>query len=251
MQKPHPPIGVAGVSKGSDTLKLAGERGFLPMSLNLNPTYVASHWESVEEGARRTGRTPQRSQWRLVREIFVADTDEEAWRLSVGGMMGRMMREYFLPLLTNVGVIQFLKHDPAVADSDVTPEYCAQAQLADRLARDGRREDRADVRHGRRLWRPPAVLLRLQREPASLAPLDGIIGARGHAQGRAFVTRLRRRRKALCFSALRGVVGRKSAAYSAAQVFSTFHIRKRAGNSTMPLMLLRNAVLLTNWPVGI
>jgi len=39
--------------------------------------------------------------------------------------MGRMMREYFLPLLTDVGVIQFLKHDPDVADGDVTPEYCA------------------------------------------------------------------------------------------------------------------------------
>src|SRR5271155_3507914 len=126
LQKPYPPIGVAGVSKGSDTLKLAGENGFLPMSLNLNPTYVASHWESVEEGARRTGRTPQRAQWRLVREIFVADTDAEAWRLSVGSMMGRMMREYFLPLLTDVGVIQFLKHNDAVADSDVTPEYCAR-----------------------------------------------------------------------------------------------------------------------------
>jgi len=40
--------------------------------------------------------------------------------------MGRMMREYFPPLLTDVGVIQFLKHDPAVADGDVTPEYCAR-----------------------------------------------------------------------------------------------------------------------------
>lgn len=27
VQKPHPPIGVAGLSKGSDTLKLAGENG--------------------------------------------------------------------------------------------------------------------------------------------------------------------------------------------------------------------------------
>jgi alkanesulfonate monooxygenase SsuD/methylene tetrahydromethanopterin reductase-like flavin-dependent oxidoreductase (luciferase family) len=125
-QKPYPPIGVAGVSKGSDTLKLAGEHGFLPMSLNLNQTYVASHWESVEEGARRSGRTPSRAQWRLVREIFVADTDAEAWRLSVGSMMGRMMREYFIPLLTDVGVVEFLKHDPSVADSDVTPEYCAK-----------------------------------------------------------------------------------------------------------------------------
>ncbi len=58
LQKPHPPIGVAGVSKGSDTLKLAGERGFWPMRLNLSPAYVASHWDAVEQGAARTGRTP-------------------------------------------------------------------------------------------------------------------------------------------------------------------------------------------------
>jgi alkanesulfonate monooxygenase SsuD/methylene tetrahydromethanopterin reductase-like flavin-dependent oxidoreductase (luciferase family) len=126
LQKPHPPIGVAGFSKNSDTLKLAGERGFLPLSLNLNAAYVASHWQAVEEGARRSGRRPRRADWRLVREIFVADSDAEAWRLSVEGPMGRMMREYFLPLLRSVGVIEFLKHDEAVADSDVTPEYCAR-----------------------------------------------------------------------------------------------------------------------------
>ena len=85
LQKPHPPIGVAGVSKGSDTLKLAGERGFIPMSLNLNPGYVGSHWESVEEGARRTGRTPERREWRMVREVLVAETDEKAFKLSAGG----------------------------------------------------------------------------------------------------------------------------------------------------------------------
>jgi len=107
-------------------LKLAGEKGFLPLSLNLNPAYVASHWEAVEIGAARAGRTPQRSDWRLVREVFVAETDAEAWRLSAGGMMGRMMREYFLPLLGNFGFLEFLKHDPNVADSDVTPEYCAE-----------------------------------------------------------------------------------------------------------------------------
>ena len=125
-QKPHPPIGVAGLSKNSDTLKLAGERGFIPMSLNLNPGYVAGHWESVEEGARRTGRTPYRGDWRMVREVFVAETDAEAMKLSAGGMMGRMMREYFLPLLGAFGYLEYLKHDPSVADSDVTPDYCAR-----------------------------------------------------------------------------------------------------------------------------
>src|SRR5205085_1092456 len=141
LQAPHPPIGVAGLSKGSDTLKLAGERGYIPMSLNLNPAYVASHWESVEVGAARTGRTPKRSEWRLVREVFIADTDAEALRLSAGGMMGRMMTEYFLPLLANFGFTEFLKHRPDVPDSDVTPAYCARhnwlvgspATVADRL----------------------------------------------------------------------------------------------------------------------
>src|SRR5258705_478875 len=60
-QKPYPPIGVAGVSKGSDTLKLAGERGFWPMSLNLNPTHVGSHLEALEQGAARNRPTPKRS----------------------------------------------------------------------------------------------------------------------------------------------------------------------------------------------
>jgi len=126
LQKPHPPIGVAGLSKNSDTLKMAGEKGFLPMSLNLNPAYVGSHWDAVVEGARKSGRTPNRRDWRMVREVFVADTDAEAMRLSVGGMMGRMMREYFLPLLGAFQFLEFLKHDPAVPDSDVTPEYCAR-----------------------------------------------------------------------------------------------------------------------------
>ena len=126
LQQPHPPIGVAGLSAGSDTLKLAGERGFIPMSLNLNPGYVASHWDSVTEGARRSGRTPRRADWRLVREIFVADTDAEARELSAGGMMGRMMREYFLPLLSGFGFLEYLKHEPEVADADVTVEYCAR-----------------------------------------------------------------------------------------------------------------------------
>lgn len=126
VQKPHPPIAVAGLSKGSDTLKLAGERGFIPMSLNLNPAYVASHWESVEIGAKKAGRTPDRRDWRMVREVFVAETDEEAWRLSVGDMMGRMMNEYFLKLLANFGFTDYLKHAPDVPDSDVTAEYCAK-----------------------------------------------------------------------------------------------------------------------------
>jgi len=58
--------------------------------------------------------------------VFVADSDAEAMKLSVGSYMGRMMREYFLPLLGQFGFLEYLKHDPGTADSDVTPEYCAR-----------------------------------------------------------------------------------------------------------------------------
>ena len=40
--------------------------------------------------------------------------------------MGRMMREYLLPLFGTFGFTKYLKHDPSDPDSDVTPEYCAK-----------------------------------------------------------------------------------------------------------------------------
>jgi alkanesulfonate monooxygenase SsuD/methylene tetrahydromethanopterin reductase-like flavin-dependent oxidoreductase (luciferase family) len=124
-QKPHPPIGIAGFSPNSETLKLAGERGFIPLSLNLSTAYCASHWDAVLEGAKRSGRNPERSDWRIVREILVADTDDEAYRHSAKGMMGRMMREYLLPLFNDFQFIPLLKDDPKVPDADITPEYLA------------------------------------------------------------------------------------------------------------------------------
>jgi len=125
VQAPHPPIGVAGLSPNSETLRLAGERGFLPMSLNLNAGYLASHWAAVEAGAASAGRRANRKDWRIVRNILVADTDAEARRLAIGGCMGRMEEEYALKLVRTFGMLGFLKHDPDVPDSDVTLDYMA------------------------------------------------------------------------------------------------------------------------------
>ena len=125
-QQPHPPIGIAGLSPGSETLKLAGERGFLPLSLNLNTGYISSHWDAVVEGAGRSGRNPDRRDWRLVREVFVAETDREAYRWSVESAVGRMMREYWLPLFGAFQWTYLFKHDPSVLDADVTPDYMSR-----------------------------------------------------------------------------------------------------------------------------
>ena len=99
-QKPHPPIGVAAASPGSETLKIAGEKGYIPMSLGLGPAYIASHWDAVLEGAARGNREPpSRSEWRLVRDVWVADTDEEAIRAAREGMLFRCWSEYLFPAL--------------------------------------------------------------------------------------------------------------------------------------------------------
>jgi alkanesulfonate monooxygenase SsuD/methylene tetrahydromethanopterin reductase-like flavin-dependent oxidoreductase (luciferase family) len=123
-QKPHPPIGVAGVSPKSDTLVLAGERGWIPMSINLVPASVLkSHWEAVESGARRTGLIPDRSAWRIARKVYVAETDELARKEALEGVLRRDFERYFRPLLTHTKQMDLMKTDPEMPDSDVTAEY--------------------------------------------------------------------------------------------------------------------------------
>lgn len=123
-QKPHPPIGVAGVSARSDTLLLAGERGWIPMSINIVPTRILkSHWESVEEGASRVARTADRSKWRIARTIFVADTTAEARRQVKEGVICRDWCDYLLKLLIKTKTIGLVKVDPDMPNSDVTIDY--------------------------------------------------------------------------------------------------------------------------------
>ena len=124
-QQPHPPIGVASVSYKSPTLMIAGERGFIPMSLALNADYCRSHWEAIEEGAQRTGKTPSRADWRLVRDVYVADTDEEARDLALNGMLGRVWHDYLLPLFREFDLMKVFKHDDEVPDEAVNIEYMA------------------------------------------------------------------------------------------------------------------------------
>jgi alkanesulfonate monooxygenase SsuD/methylene tetrahydromethanopterin reductase-like flavin-dependent oxidoreductase (luciferase family) len=123
-QKPHPPIGVAGVTPRSETLKMAGERGYIPMSINLVPTsMLASHWEAVEEGAQRKGRSADRSMWRIAREVYVAETTEQARKEAMEGTLARDFEDYFLRLLARDGRLDLMKNDPDMPDSDVTLDY--------------------------------------------------------------------------------------------------------------------------------
>ena len=123
-QKPHPPIGVAGVSPRSDTLALAGEKGWLPLSINLVPTEILkTHWEAVEEGARKTGLTPNRARWRIAREVYIAETTQQARKEVLEGTIGRDFRQYFIPLMAYMKTLSLFKGEREMPDEAVTPEY--------------------------------------------------------------------------------------------------------------------------------
>ncbi len=124
-QKPHPPIGVAGITASSGTLRIAGANGWIPMSINfITKNVLRTHWQSVEDGAHETGRTPDRSMWRVARDIYVAETTEDARRDVKEGTLARDFTEYFFKMVPRIrGNLDIFKMDKGMADSDVTPDY--------------------------------------------------------------------------------------------------------------------------------
>ena len=115
---------MAGVSAKSETLVLAGERGYIPMSINfVPPRILRTHWDAVAAGAQRVGRVADRSSWRIARDVYVADTNAEARREALAGPLARDYRDYFLRLLAKIRGLEMIKVDPAMPDSDVTLPY--------------------------------------------------------------------------------------------------------------------------------
>ena len=146
-QKPHPPIGVAGVSPNSDTLILAGERGWIPMSINLVPSRIlGTHWDAVEKGAETTGLTPHRADWRIAREIYVAETSDQAREEALNGVLRRDFEQYFLRLMPKLGMVDLFKVDPDMPDSDVDAEYLVDNVFRCRKPRRSDRETRHALR---------------------------------------------------------------------------------------------------------
>jgi alkanesulfonate monooxygenase SsuD/methylene tetrahydromethanopterin reductase-like flavin-dependent oxidoreductase (luciferase family) len=69
------------------------------------------------------GRPAQRADWRIARNMHVADTDAQARSEAIEGPIGRDYRDYFIPLLKLSRGVGGLKVDPAIRDEDLTLEY--------------------------------------------------------------------------------------------------------------------------------
>ena len=122
--QPHPPIAVAGVSRNSSTIEWAGERGWIPMSTDILPLEdVPTHWEAYVRGAAKTGKTPDRRQWRVCLDIHVAETTEQARHDVLEHGMARTYNEYFLPLYRRMDFLGLVKSDQTMPDDAITVEY--------------------------------------------------------------------------------------------------------------------------------
>jgi alkanesulfonate monooxygenase SsuD/methylene tetrahydromethanopterin reductase-like flavin-dependent oxidoreductase (luciferase family) len=122
-QSPRPPVGIAGLSPNSDTIRFAGENGFLPLSLTFNAQYLRGHWGMVQEGAASAGKTCDRRDWRVIRDIHVAETDKEAKEWVRTSHWAGHWQEQNFPLLKAFNWTQYLKHDPSFPDDDVDVDY--------------------------------------------------------------------------------------------------------------------------------
>ena len=94
------------------------------MSINLVPSNtLAGHWEAVESGAAKTKNTVNRSDWRIAREIFVAEDGQSAREEALNGILRRDFDDYFHRLMTKTGMLGLYKRDQDMPDDGVTPEY--------------------------------------------------------------------------------------------------------------------------------
>jgi alkanesulfonate monooxygenase SsuD/methylene tetrahydromethanopterin reductase-like flavin-dependent oxidoreductase (luciferase family) len=64
-----------------------------------------------------------------VREVFVADTDDEAFALAREGFLGQYYNEFMLPIFGFLDFAQYWKHEDSVPDSAIDLDYLVEHQF--------------------------------------------------------------------------------------------------------------------------
>jgi alkanesulfonate monooxygenase SsuD/methylene tetrahydromethanopterin reductase-like flavin-dependent oxidoreductase (luciferase family) len=127
--RPYTPGGprtaIAGFSPNSSTLRTGGERGDIPLSISTNADYLLGHWQCYEEGARLGGHPPDRSEWRVVRDVVVGDTDDAAMELALSAPIRRIWDEWLIPFHKPHGLLDIVAPDAPDKDA-VDAEYIAR-----------------------------------------------------------------------------------------------------------------------------
>ena len=130
-QKPHPPIMLPCMSRGSSSARLVARRGWNSISANFVPADIAkSHWRDYCDERKKHGLEPEPHKFAFGRTLLVTETDEEAETyLHSPGNALEWYFNYIIGLTSHGGFVGMLKGDPDMPDSEVTPRYCIDSMV--------------------------------------------------------------------------------------------------------------------------
>lgn len=120
-------IGMTGNSPSSPSITFAGANGFHALSTYSGEKFVKSHWEVYSKAAAENGKQVSKDNHYILRDVFIADTDEEAKRLAKEGGLGDAWMNYLLPVYKMFGLNKGLVVDEAPIDpDDMDADYLAE-----------------------------------------------------------------------------------------------------------------------------
>jgi alkanesulfonate monooxygenase SsuD/methylene tetrahydromethanopterin reductase-like flavin-dependent oxidoreductase (luciferase family) len=124
-QRPHPPIVVTAAEPSSASVANAARRGWEVISANfLLPEWVRTHWDTYVEGCEAVDRTADPADWRIAKNVFVAEDGDVAREYAFGP--DSPYRFYYDQLgfkLKRAGRINLFKASDDTPDEDITTDY--------------------------------------------------------------------------------------------------------------------------------
>jgi alkanesulfonate monooxygenase SsuD/methylene tetrahydromethanopterin reductase-like flavin-dependent oxidoreductase (luciferase family) len=116
------PAIMTGMQATSPTLTTAGQHGFYPMSQQVHESVLRQHWETYATAATAAGHPADRANWRICRDVLVADTDDQARDAYLNGSMGDLWGNYNIPTFIELGLGDLVTGG-TIAKEDLTAEW--------------------------------------------------------------------------------------------------------------------------------
>jgi alkanesulfonate monooxygenase SsuD/methylene tetrahydromethanopterin reductase-like flavin-dependent oxidoreductase (luciferase family) len=124
LQRPHPPVHVSVGSPDSATARIAAQRGFGIISGPTAPAWsIASQWKAYAEACEAAGKPADGANWRVSRNVLVAESDAEAEDRVFGERTANLHYFSYMRQALFLGKrLSMIKPDPAMTDDACTPE---------------------------------------------------------------------------------------------------------------------------------
>lgn len=123
LQRPHPPIAIPSISRSSVGIQKAAAQGFSLFSHHMvSQDVLREQWQTYRDAAAAAGRLATPADWRLARNVFVADNTDEARRLARSNSLGQCV-QYILDLTARGPGLGMWKKSPEQPDAACNLDY--------------------------------------------------------------------------------------------------------------------------------